>query len=329
MGDEFVCLKAEDIKNGLSEILPIHGGGGFAFSKLDCSSKEPPINHLGNKLKDCTHLQHVVLSSNQISDIEAVSKLPHLLKLQIDKNAITNLDCFTSKDGTGPNLPWCQHVDLSENKLTALPDLTALPRLRFLILETNEIASLEAFGGHPNVEEINLQGNKLTNLVGLGRCERLRFLNVSGNTIASLEGLDAPALETLDASKNALTTLEHVAGAPACTRLDISENQLAPPEEADSLPQEFIRLGDALPKLKSIAMAGNPIGEMKAELLFLVPRISQVDGENVTDEDRQAAAERGEQIAEATEARRKAAEEAAAEAAAAAAAGEEGEAAEE
>lgn len=285
----FVPLSQAILGAGLSEIKPIVGGGGFAFTKLDCSEKE--LTHLGNKLEDCKHLRHIVLSNNQIADLGAVANLPHVLSLKADSNAIASIECFQEAE-----LPWCQRLDLASNQLTQLPSLGALPRLRFLRLEGNQIVSLEAFNGHASLQELELQGNQLTSLKGLGLMEQLRKLNASGNQLASLEGLDAPALTWLDISANQLASLEHIIGVPSLQELAASENQIPGPAEPDTLPNEILRLSSETPQLTTLSLAGNPVADLKSEILVCLPKLQTLDGEAVTEEDREAASEREKEI---------------------------------
>eukprot|EP00927_Polykrikos_kofoidii_P055375 TRINITY_DN49646_c0_g1_i1.p1 TRINITY_DN49646_c0_g1~~TRINITY_DN49646_c0_g1_i1.p1 ORF type:complete len:333 (+),score=77.24 TRINITY_DN49646_c0_g1_i1:56-1054(+) len=317
----FVPLTAQLLRSGLSEIVPVVGGGGFAFSTLNCSSKD--INHLGNKLEECYHLRHIILSNNQITDITAVSRLNHLLSLKVDANAVASLDCLTdegTEEEMGTDLPWCQRLDLASNKIVTLPSLKLLPRLRFLRLESNEIASLEHFGGHPAIEELELQGNKLTGLIGLGRFDTLRVLKLAGNSIETLEGLDAPVLDTLDMNGNVLTHFQHIEGAAALTVFDVSNNQLPAPETADSLPAEFQHLGCALPQLRTLSVSGCPVSSLKLELIICVPQVTMIDGAEITDEERAESTGRLKEIEEAEKVRAR--EKAEAEAAAAAEAAE-------
>jgi hypothetical protein len=309
---EWVPLSHNHIREGLSEIQLIVGGGGFAFTKLNCAGKEPAIMHLGNKLEECVHLREIVLSNNAITDITATAQLSHLLKLQIDNNAVNQISCLAGS----PNLPWLQQIDLTNNQIKVLPPLFSLPKLRFLKLEGNSIASLELGTGHEALEELELQGNELESLKGLGCLKSLRFLNASNQKekkLASLEGLDAPMLSKLDVSGNSLATLKHISGVPVCAELFVSDNALGAPEEADSIPEEFVELGKALPMLRFVAVAGNPVGEMKSELLFVAPQLKKIDEEDVTNEHREAAKARGEEIRLAIEERERLAAEAKAE----------------
>lgn len=310
--DSFVPLTHEILSQSLSQIELHVAGGGFAFTRLDCSNKEPALTNLGNKVENYKHLRHVVLSNNKLDSLTAVQQLPHLLTLHADNNAVTSLDCQDAK------LPWCQRLDLSGNKLVALPPLQMLGRLRFARFTGNQIASLEGFSGHPALEELDLQENQLTTLRGLGTMVSLRRLSVAGNQLASLEGLDAPRLSELELSKNQLASLANIEGAPSVIDLDIRDNQLS---AEDPMLPELRRLYEATPELRTLKLSGNPLADgfgdsLKIEVLVCAPQLLVVEEEPVTDEDRQAATERGREIL----AERAAKEAAEAEAAAAAAA---------
>jgi len=291
MAEDWQPLSHNILKDCLKDIDLCVGGGGFAFTKLDCSNKE--ITDLGNKVDAYKQLRHVVLSQNKIPDLTAIMKLPHLLTLQADENAVEKLDCVQDSE-----LPWCQRLDLSKNKLTSLPSFLPFERLRFAKFAENEIASLDGFGDHPVLEVLDLQGNKLTSLVGMGCLASLRHLILDSNELTSLEGLNTPTLVKLDLSNNALETLAFIDGAPKCSDLILTGCKLS--SEDIQMP-ELKRLADATPVLQTILLSGNPcfeaLGENpKAEVSARIPQIKQVEGEAVTDEDRELAATRVEEL---------------------------------
>jgi Leucine-rich repeat (LRR) protein len=326
MGDgEWQPLSHAILKDCLKDIELIVGGGGFAFTKLDCSNKE--ITNLGNKVDAYQQLRHVILSQNKLTDLAQVMKLPHLLTLQADENEVEKLDCVQDAE-----LPWCQRLDLSKNKLTRLPSLTSFQRLRFAKFAENEIESLEGFGDHPVLEVLELQGNKLTSLSGMGVLGSLRHLNLTSNQLTSLEGLNTPALVKLDLSSNALETLAFIKGAPKCSELILTDCKLS--GEDIQMP-ELKRLAEETPKLENIMLGGNPLFDVlgenpKSEVLARIPQVTMVENEPVNDEDREAALVRAEELvvlkkeADEQAAREEAERKAAEEAEAAAAAGEDG-----
>jgi len=288
---EWQPLSHAILKDCLKDIELCVGGGGFAFTKLDCSNKE--ITDLGNKVDAYKQLRHVVLSQNKITDLGQLMKLPHLLTLQADENEVEKLDCLQDSE-----LPWCQKLDLSKNKLTRLPSLKPFQRLRFAKFAENEIESLEGFGDHPVLEVLDLQGNKLTTLVGMGCLASLRHLVLESNQLTSLEGLDTPALAKLDLGSNMLETLAFINGAPKCSELILTGCKLS----ADDIQMpELKRLADDTPTLEKIVLSGNPcfeaLGEnVKAEVLARIPQVTMVEGEEVTDEDRELSVTRTEEL---------------------------------
>jgi len=291
MADDWQPLSHAILKDCLKDIDLCVGGGGFAFTKLDCSNKE--ITDLGNKVDAYKQLRHVVLSQNKITDLTAVMKLPHLLTLQADENAVEKLDCALSAE-----LPWCQRLDLSKNKLTVMPSLFPFERLRFAKFAENEIESLAGFGDQPVLEILELQGNKLTTLVGMGCLSSLRQLVLDSNQLTSLEGLNTPALAKLDLGNNMLESLAFINGAPVCRELILTGCKLS----ADDIQMpELKRLAIETPQMTTIMLGGNPgfdsLGEnVKAEVLARIPQVTMVEGEEVTDEDRELAVTRTEEL---------------------------------
>jgi len=285
MGEDFNTLSHEVLSKCLANIEKTVDGRGYAFTKLDCSGKD--LSDLGNKVEEYEHLRHVVVSNNRIGDLTAISKLPHVLSLSAGTNAVESLECM--KDGV---LPWCQIMDISMNKITALPSLVSLERLRVVNLSGNQIASLEAFGGHPEVEHMRLEQNKLTSLEGFGTMPKLKKLDLSENELVALGGLDAPILENLDLSKNQLVKLDDITGAPKVKTLNLSANKL----EGDEEMTEVRKLAaEFLPELTELLVEGNPMAEtfgegVKLEMIICIPTISIVDGSEVTDEEREQAA---------------------------------------
>jgi len=283
--DGWTPLSHEILCKSLSLIDKTVEGSGYVFTKLDCSEKDPPLTHLGNKVQDYKHLKYVTLSKNQVEDLAPVSKLPHCLCLVASENKITKegIECMKEAD-----LPWCQVVDLSINALAGVFSFQTLGRLRILDLQENQITSLEGFDGHQNIEVLKLQKNQLETLQGLGPLPKLQKLFVSENKLTTLEGLQAETLEELEASQNQLTSMDFVEGAPQITTLNVTGNQF---QGDDDLP-EFKKLDTALPMLQTLLVASNPFcdtfPEPRKEILLVIPGLLKIDDTKVENEEREA-----------------------------------------
>eukprot|EP00744_Colponema_vietnamica_P008348 GILI01011916.1.p1 GENE.GILI01011916.1~~GILI01011916.1.p1 ORF type:complete len:307 (+),score=84.03 GILI01011916.1:69-989(+) len=304
-----MALSSAAIASGLSHVSKTVDGTGYALVKLDISGKE--IESLGEELEKYQHLRHINLSKNKVQDATALTKLPHLLTINAESNAISSLEPFT-QDVLG----FLQQLNLSENKITSLPAIK-LPLLVSLNLSTNEIASCASFEGHSSLVLLKLGKNKLTSAEGLKDMPNLRKLILPENELESAKGLsNLTSLRSIDLRSNKLTSLDGLDACPLVDHVNIRENQIASLDEIKKLK--------SLPKLDKLKVSGNPIvdelgGEYRKEILMILPNLKNIDKDEVTADERTEAAEELQRRAE-----EEAAKAAEAAAAAAAAEGEEG-----
>ena len=95
-------------------------------------------------------------------------------------------------------LKYLQKVDLTQNKITKLPQLQC-PLLKKLILDENEIATC-SLKGHPALKVLSLNKNKLVSGEGIVGLRQLVQLDIQENeTLTSLTGMyDFPLLKKLN-----------------------------------------------------------------------------------------------------------------------------------
>lgn len=154
-------------------------------------------------------LEELCLDENVISALPAeASRLTELTWLSIRKNLLTALPPPAVAS-------WAKlvHLDLRDNKLTALPaEISACAALRELLLSNNSLDSLpEGIRGCTALEVLLLQNNAVTALpLGLAGCRSLVTLDVSKNKLAALPGPVFAALSnltSLHAGDNKITEL--------------------------------------------------------------------------------------------------------------------------
>jgi len=128
----------------LSKLGKTIDGTSFAYLQLDCVGRSvASIGVIGAML----NLQQVDLSKNSITDIAPLTLLPYVLKLNLAGNAISTLDPVLQAEGCLPHL---MDLDLSENKLEALPPL-AFPALRVASFAKNAISTCGGYEGLPHL----------------------------------------------------------------------------------------------------------------------------------------------------------------------------------
>jgi hypothetical protein len=333
--DEATELGEENME--LSKVGKTIDGTGLAYYQLDCVGKN--VNQI-KILESYEHLRQIDLSRNSIQDVAPLGKLLDVLRLNLAGNAIESIDAWQPEA-----LAHLLYLDLSGNQMTALPALH-LPALKSASFAANKIATCKAFCGHAKLQTLDLSDNALSDLEGVSKMPKLEILRVGGNALSGIAGVgETPALQTLDISKNKLPEL---AGSwellATLTSLDISGNMIVTPaglEQLRKLPDlRKFETGEQFPPPAPPPPAEGeedapppepeqpePVKLERLESLIFQSKIEALDGEEVTDEERDEAKalherrleEEAERIRQEEEAKREA-EAAAAEAAAAAAA---------
>ena len=110
-------------------------------------------------------------------------------------------------------------LDLSNRKLTVLPDLFLYPNLQILHCSNNYLTSLDNLP--PTLQELDCFNNQLTSLNNLP--SQLQNLDCSHNQLTSLENFP-PTLQTLYCHSNQLTSLKNLP--PNLQELWCHSNQL-------------------------------------------------------------------------------------------------------
>jgi len=301
MSEDVVILAQDVLKASLTQISKTVDGTGFAFVRLNCSGKN--ITTVPSMLEEFKHLLYIDFSNNQIKDFAPFCKLPHVLFLMGSQNHLVNMAAL--KD---PCLPFCQTIDLSNNKIEKLGAVKT-ERLQRLMLNGNQISGVEDFDGHPSLEILSLRQNKLKNCEKIAAMPKLRELILAENEIDNVSQLaDMNELQTLDLSNNKLEKLDGFKGVANINTLVLKSNLVQDLREFEKLR--------VLPKLRKLTTEGNPAdnGEsFRTEIIILLDRLTHINDQPVTAEEKQAAKELFlAREKEKEEAAKKAAEEAAA-----------------
>lgn len=197
--------------------------------------------------------------------------LDDLELLDLSQNELTEIP-----DGVFGMLSKLKNLDLSSNLITHIQkdSFSGLAQLERLYLHGNRIQSihLEAFEGLETLLELKLQENHLSSLPSL-RFPGLLLLDLSYNSIPTLGPSDfqTPHLEALKVVSLGLTSLDEelIASMGNLHELDLSMNQLTkvPP----ALKQ------DSLTGLIKLSLAGNPLGELRAEDFQTLTGLQELD----------------------------------------------------
>jgi hypothetical protein len=127
-------------------------------------------------------LEVLDLSGNELDDLPAeLSRLHRLKVIFCSNNRFTRLPEALGR---------CQALEMvgfKANQISEVPAAALPPRLRWLILTDNRIATLPDELGHRPLQKVALAGNRLTALpASLGTCETLQLLRISANRLDAL-----------------------------------------------------------------------------------------------------------------------------------------------
>jgi len=192
-------------------------------------------------------------------------------------------------------LKYLQTIYLSNNKIRKLSALKS-PRLRLLDVSNNEINEInDSFDGNPGLKELNLSKNRITKLTHLNNLPKLENLNVSENALEhfghenSLEGLIK--LSKLNLSKNPINKIsdEFLPLLESLTELDFKSTKFEKPEELCLLNNQ-----EKFPLLTNLNILDTELvnilaEQAKLEILIICPKLSILNTEEISTEDRQDA----------------------------------------
>lgn len=178
------------------------------------------------------NLREVYLSSNQLTDINALQRAPMVTYLSLSNNGLTT-------EGTAAiaNYPYLQYLSLAHNKIDSVENLTGLKYLIELRLHNNMLTDVRAlrslvnleilYLGHNQIQDIGffntltalellyVNDNKISDISTLTTLSKLEIINVSNNNISSLSVLRnyTGTLMEIYAENNKLTDFSFINGA--------------------------------------------------------------------------------------------------------------------
>ncbi|WP_212934791.1 leucine-rich repeat domain-containing protein, partial [Bacillus hominis] len=126
-------------------------------------------------------LKSVSLAHNQIENIEPFSKLEKLEKLNISNNNVKNIEPLFKVNSL-------KKLTASNNKINndTIQGIQQLKNLSVLILNDNEISSVEAISEISMLNELELIGNQVVDIEPLSKLKNLQWLNLSDNRIKDI-----------------------------------------------------------------------------------------------------------------------------------------------
>jgi len=132
-------------------------------------------------------------------------------------HSMEGLDCQPSLD----------FLELYDNQISVLSQLTTLTNLTTLDISFNVIRSMAPVSSCPLLRELYIANNKITKIEGLEGMKEMRILDIGANRLRSMEGLRGlTKLESLWMGKNKITSIVGLEGLENVRKLDVQSNRL-------------------------------------------------------------------------------------------------------
>jgi len=118
-------------------------------------------------------------------------------------------------------------VDLTGNRLKELPDMRILSRIQRLVLQENELASVEPLVTLTTLTDLDLYGNQLKTCGGFAHLVNLTRLDLSFNAIRVIEGLDSLSnLKELYLVNNKVAVMQNLGALSTLRTLELGSNRI-------------------------------------------------------------------------------------------------------
>ncbi|KAM8882869.1 LOW QUALITY PROTEIN: leucine-rich repeat and guanylate kinase domain-containing protein [Synchiropus picturatus] len=248
-------------------------------------------------LGNYVHLQKLEVPHNHITDVSFVRHMPRLLIMDVSHNHIEDISGFEPP------------IDLKVARARTCADGAAsrsAPLICSVFQEVNmsfnRLSNMD-FSSYNSVSKLELDNNRFTEVRGLDRCFKLTHLSLASNMISSITGLDTLPLKHLNLRGNQLETMDGLENLTKLRILDLShnritslvgfrnlqllgvinvENNLIPRiEECKHIAHLFL--------LVELNMLQNPVKEVqdyRLSIVFLLQRLTMLDKEEVTAEEK-------------------------------------------
>jgi internalin A len=167
-------------------------------------------------------LNYLILKSNNLTNIEFISKFRCLSALDLSFNNIRNIDKLSI-------LINLTYISLSNNQIEDISGLTNLKNLHTLYLNHNNLFDISSVQNMPLLFRLEVNSNSLTNINAIKNLNRLQIFDSSNNQIETIEDNlfdEIFLLKKLDLSNNRIKMFKSTLNQTKIYFLNMSYNQL-------------------------------------------------------------------------------------------------------
>ena len=190
--------------------------------------RDNPIASISTGIRTLGELRTLLLRNAKLGTLPTIA-LPKLGRLEATRCGVQSIESLVG-------LTALETLDLRDNELRELPDLSACPALETLDVTHNRLGTLpRSIGDLPRLRRLRASYNPLAELPDtLGNASGLRAISVSDSAIAAMPASlgNLAGLRQLDVSRARLEVLD-LRGLSSLRALDASHNQIGELDVSD------------------------------------------------------------------------------------------------
>ena len=181
---EKVAFKIETLEAAIKDAIGKHEGAILTSDLQRLTNLDAPSRNIDNLsgLENCTSLQRLWLTGNQVSDLKPLNSLTKVQELSLATNQISDITPLS-------RLTNMRHLWLGCNQVSDLSPLGRLTNLEGLWLMDNQISDLSPLSKLTNLQVLHLGDNQISDLTPLSRLMNLRVLLLGDNQVSDLTPL--------------------------------------------------------------------------------------------------------------------------------------------
>ncbi len=162
-----------------------------------------------------------------------------LLKVVLSGNKIENVDDIS-------RLISATSIDLSDNSIKTLPDMSSMAALKAFYVANNQIESIDNLEKVTTLTTLDISGNKIKDAKKLEKLTSMVSLYIGKNEITDISfASKLTKLETFHAQSNGIEKTEAIASLTSMKSLDLSGNKIAKLDDLQKLTSlESVYLSD-------------------------------------------------------------------------------------
>ncbi|CAF3743149.1 unnamed protein product [Rotaria sp. Silwood1] len=173
------------------------------LTELDlCSKNLKKIEKLQNNI----NFNVILLDNNDITKVEHLDVLTHLIQLSISHNRLIDIRLIS-------RLKTLQKLNLSNNSLDSIDCLKTLQNLVMLNISSNHIQNIGALNSCHSLQSLDASDNSVRHIEDLSHLTSLKFLNLHKNLIDTLTSISRywpKSIHTLIISDNEIKDLTEI-----------------------------------------------------------------------------------------------------------------------